>query len=176
MIKQARLFVLSILFVTTSASAQPLPSSTSSVLIQRERDLTWALTHGQRALLNQLVAEDVSCSVTGSKPLTLKPPVARYSLCTGMGNDLSTRFPRPEYVQSAEKSLPRTATIDNIQIESHDSAMVVVISTQTYGNWFPYDGSVQRRAEVRDTWTFHQGSWLLKERIAKPLDEVVAVR
>jgi hypothetical protein len=174
MIKTTRLIVLSVLFLATYASAQPLPATTSSVLIQRERDLMRALTLGQHALLNQLVTDDVSCRVTGSKPLALKPPAARYTLCTAMGNDLSKRFPRAAYVESAEKNLPRIATIDTIDIEPLDAATVVVISTQTYGNWFPYDGSFHRRAEVRDTWTLRQGSWLLKERITKPLEEPVA--
>jgi len=174
MIKQARLFLLPILFLTTYTSAQPVAGSTSFVVLQQERDLTRALALGQRALVNQLVADDFSCTVTCSKPLTLKAPSARYLLCTGMGNDLSRRFPRPAYVENAEKSLPRTATIDTIKVEPHDVITVLVISTQTYGNWFPYDGFFQRRAEVRDTWTLHHGSWILKERITKPLEEPVA--
>jgi hypothetical protein len=169
MIKHVRLFLLPIVFLSAYASAQPLPRSASSVVLQRERDLTRALTLGQRALVNQLIADDFSCSVTGSKPLAFKAPSARYLLCTGMGNDLSRRFPRPAYVENAQKSLPRTATIDTIAVEPHDAVTVVAISTQTYGNWFPYDGFFQRRAEVRDTWTLHHGSWILKERITNPL-------
>ncbi len=162
--------IVPVLLLALSASAQPLSTSDASVLVQQERDLTRALARGQYATVNTLVADDFSCSVKSGKPFTLRPPAARFSLCTGMGNDLSRRPHRTEEVEAAEKAIPRTATIDRIQVESLDDTTAVVISTQTYGRWFPYDGPFQRRAEVRDTWTLERGRWLLKERTTTPLD------
>lgn len=164
-----RFFIVPLLLLAVSASAQ-LSTSDTSMLVERERDLTRALARRQQAAVNELVAEDFSCRVMGGKPFTLRTPSARFSLCTAMGNDLSRRFDRTAAVEKAEKAIPRTATIESIRVESTDDITAVVLSTQTYVNWFPYDGSFQRRAEVRDTWTQQRGRWLLKERITTPLD------
>ena len=164
-------FIVAVLLLAASASAQPLSTTDTSALVERERDLIRALARGQRATVNALVAEDFSCSVMGEKPFTLRAPAGRFSLCTAMGNDLSGRSRPAAAVEKAENAIPRAATIDRIRVESADDTTAVVISTQTYVHWFPYDGSFQRRAEVRDTWTLQHGRWLLKERITTPLDE-----
>jgi hypothetical protein len=164
-------FIVFVLLLAASASAQPLSASDTSVLVERERDLTRALARGQRATVNGFVAEDFSCRVMAEKPFTLRAPSARFSLCTALGNDLSRRADRMAAVEKAENAIPRVATIERIRVEPTDDTTAVVISTQTYVNWFPYDGSFQRRAEVRDTWTLQRGRWLLKERITTPLDE-----
>jgi hypothetical protein len=164
-------FIVSVLLLAVSASAQPPSRSDTFVLVERERDLTRALARYQHATVNELVAEDFSCSVMGAKPFTLRAPAARFSLCTGMGNDPSRRPHPMEEVEEAEKAIPRVATIDRIRVEWPDETTAVVTSAQTYVNWFPYDGSFQRRAEVRDTWTLQHGRWLLKERITTPVDE-----
>jgi hypothetical protein len=164
-------FIVPMLLLAVSASAQPRSTSDTSVLVERERDLTRALARDQRATVNALVAEDFSCTVMAEKPFTLRWPSGRFSLCTALGYDLSRRPDRMAAVQKAENALPRAATIDRIRVEWADDTAAVVISTQTYVNWFPYDGSFQRRAEVRDTWILQRGRWLLKERITTPLDE-----
>jgi len=164
-------FIVPLLLLAASASAQPMAERDTSVLMERERDLTRALARYQHATVNGLVAEDFSCSVMGKKPFTLRAPAARFSLCTGMGNDPSLRPHPMAEVEEAEKAIPRVATFDRVRVEWSDETTAVVTSAQTYVNWFPYDGSFQRHAEVRDTWTLQQGRWLLKERITTPIDE-----
>ncbi len=168
-----RFFLVPLLLLSVSASAQSLATSDTSavVLVERERDLTHALVRDQRAAINELVVEDFSCTVMAKKPFTLRPPSGRFNLCSGLGHDLSRRPDRPEVVVEAEKALPRTSRIDDVRVESLGDTTAVVISTQTYTNWFPYDGSFQRRSEVRDTWTLVGGRWMLKERVTTPLNK-----
>lgn len=164
-------FIVPVLLLAVSASAQPPSTRDTSTLIERERVLTLALARDQRATVNALVAEGFSCTVMAEKPFTLRWPSGRFSLCTALCHDLSGRPDRMAAVVKAENALPRAATIDRINVEWADDTAALVISTQTYVNWFPYDGSFQRRAEVRDTWTLQRGRWLLKERVTTPLDE-----
>jgi hypothetical protein len=165
---------LSIVLLAACASVDSPPGSATSPLAQRERDLTRAVTKSHPASVNRFLARDFSCRVDGPKPFTLKLPAARYSLCTGMGNVLGMRAPRSEYIEKAERNIPRMAEIETLEVQQLDSTTAVVLSTQKYVNWFPWDGSLQRRAEVRDTWVLQSGDWLLKERITRPLGETVA--
>ena len=67
----------------------------TAVVENGERQLLHALVRRDHAGVSQFLASDFTCTVTGEHHFTLNRTAARYSVCAGMGQDLSARASLP---------------------------------------------------------------------------------
>jgi hypothetical protein len=152
-------------------AAVAVPSDTvraTAIVEDNEREILRALVHKHHAGKKDLLAADFTCSVVGSHPFTLNRTAARFSVCAGMGHDLSARAEQSEVVQQFENRAPRVGEIVSMETTARDGA-IVVVSTQAYQHWMPYDGPYERRSRLTDTWEVRDGEWQLVRRISEPL-------
>ena len=87
-----------------------------------------------------------------------------------MGHDLFARAEKHELIQRAEDRGPRIGEIVSMEATERDGA-IVVVSTQAYQRWMPYDTTYERRSRLTDTWKLRNGRWQLVERISEPLQD-----
>lgn len=169
-----RFAALSLLIQSSGCASRPAALAHSdtvratAVVEAHERELLRALVRRDRAASSQYLASDFTCSVTGEHPFTLNRTAARFPACAGMGQDLSSRASLPEPVRTLEDRGPRLGEIVSMQSTESDGS-IVVVSTQLYQRWVPYDGNAERRSRLTDTWMRRGGEWQLVRRISEPL-------
>lgn len=148
--------------------APPDRARAAGIVEQRERDLVRALVRRDRAGVSSVLANDFTCSVTGPNAFSLNRVAARFTACAGMGHDLSARASQMETIQRLEDRGPRLAEITSMTSREENGA-IVVVSTQVYQHWMPYDTTYERRSRLTDTWMQRGGEWQLVRRISEPL-------
>jgi hypothetical protein len=151
-----------------AALAPPQDLRPTAIVAEHERQLTRALVVRNHAGVNHLLAPDFTCSVTGRFPFSLDSRAARYTACAGMGHDPSRRPAPPEPMDRLLDRGPRVAEIKSMDV-TEDGPAIVVVSTQVYQHWVPYDGAFERRSRLTDTWLQVHGAWQLVRRISEPL-------
>lgn len=173
------LAAVAILLPLSACAAQPpaaAPHDSRAAIAAveaKERQLLYSLVHHNRAGSNDLLANDFTCTVTGNHPFTLNPVQARFSVCAGLGHETLGRPELNEAIRVGEDRLPRIGEILTMH-SSEENGAVVVVSTQEYQRWQPYDATFVRRSRLTDTWMLRDGDWRLVRRTSDPLPDANA--
>jgi hypothetical protein len=145
----------------------------TAIVADGERQLTRALVRRNRAVINSYLAQDFTCTVTGAHTFSLNATAARFTACAGMGHDMLAKATMPDPILALENRAPRVAEITDMQVKEEGEAIVVVL-TQVYHHWMPYDGAFERRSRLTDTWVHRGGEWRIVKRISEPLPSNVS--
>lgn len=156
------------------ADSAPRDSRAAVATVEaKERQLLRSLVLYNRAGSNDLLADDFTCTVSGRYPFTLNPVQARYTVCAGLGHETLGRSELNEAIRIREDRLPRIGGILSMNSSAENGA-IVVVSTQEYQHWQPYDATFVRRSRLTDTWMLRDGDWRLVRRISDPLPDANA--
>jgi hypothetical protein len=174
------LAVVSLLIPLSACAAQPPVAAAprdaraaAAIVEAKERQLLQSLVRYNRAGANGILADDFTCTVTGNHPFTLGTVQARFSVCTGLGHETLGRTEPNEAIRVREDRLPRVGEILSMS-SSEENGAIVVVSTQSYQRWQPYDATFVRRSRLTDTWMLRDGDWRLVRRISDPLPDTAA--
>ena len=165
--------VLVALAVVTAACASQTPVTQAPVpLEERERLLSRAIVRSDRALRNDLLAEEFDCAFVTYDGKTINPHrnggARSASACTGLGGAPS-RATEWQFVADREFAGPRVVEIDTIKVEHESGDTATVVMDQSYRNWFPGDAGMVRRARVTDKWVLRHGQWRIVHRLSQAL-------